>query len=251
MRLSSRYKDWRRRRLLRRAGIRVRAVRPLFAAGARSGVWVVDPTALGADSVVWSVGVGDNVAWDLAMIERFGCAIDAFDPTPRACAWLGQQRLPAGFRHHALGVAAFDGEQTFAAPAKDKDVNFRPLPDLPRTDRRADGDAADGGAPGCAGDADGVLGLRAPVRRLATLQRELGHERVDVLKLDIEGGEYDVLDDLLAHGPRPAQLLVEFHHGERGIPFAATARAIAELAAAGYLPFWISERGLEFSFART
>lgn len=228
MRLRSAYKDWRRRRLLRAAGVGVEIDVPGWAAGARSGVWVVDPRPLHGGSVVWSAGVGDNVAWDLAMIARFGCTVHAFDPTPRALAWLRTQTLPAGFVLHPVGLAAHDGEQRFVAPAKPHDVNFRP--------------AADPGEP------SGVI--QAPVRRTATLARELDHDRIDVLKLDIEGGEYDVLPDLLASGPLPLQLLVEFHHGQDGIPFAATADAIAALRRHGYRLFHQSRRGLEFSFVR-
>jgi FkbM family methyltransferase len=224
MRLGSRWKDWRRRRALGRAGIGVEVDIPTFAAGARSGTWVVASADLGPASVVWSAGVGDNVAWDLALIERFGCRVQAFDPTPRARAWLAAQALPERFVFHAVGLAAFDGEQPFAAPARVADVNFRPL-------------AAR--APGS---------VLAPVRRIATLARELGQERIDVLKLDIEGGEYEVLDDLLASGPLPHQILVEFHHGQHGIPLARTLAAIAALRARGYRTLHISPRGLEFTF---
>lgn len=234
MRLKAALKDWRRRRLLARAGIGVELQSPRFAAGARSGTWVVDPRHLGADSVVYSVGIGDNIAWDLAMIERFGCTVHAFDPTPRSSAWLRQQVLPPQFVHHAIAVAAHDGNLAFAAPSRSRDVNFRPLPAA----------SAPAGA------------FSAPAARLTTIARRLGHDRVDVLKLDIEGGEYGVLDDLLAGGPPVAQLLVEFHHGERAhrgapaIPFAATARAVAQLRAAGFRVLDISARGLEFTFAR-
>jgi FkbM family methyltransferase len=230
MRLKAALKDWRRRRALRRAGIVVEVERPQFAAGARSGVWVVDPTALGPDSVVYSFGVGDNVAWDLAMIEHFGCTVHAFDPTPRAAAWLSTQRLPVAFRHHALALAAHDGELAFLAPRKPRDVNFAPL------------------QPG-----DARAAFRAPAARLLTIAQQLGHDRVDVLKLDIEGGEYDVLPDLLAHAPRVLQLLVEFHHGssDRGdVPLQRTVDAVAALRAAGFRAFHVSRRGLELSFVR-
>jgi len=30
--------------------------------------------------------------------------------------------------------------------------------------------------------------------------------------MDIEGAEYEVIDDLIASGIRPKQILVEFHH---------------------------------------
>jgi hypothetical protein len=42
---------------------------------------------------------------------------------------------------------------------------------------------------------------------------ELGLDRIDLLKLNIEGGEYDVLDRLHETGrlPRIDQILVQFH----------------------------------------
>ena len=39
--------------------------------------------------------------------------------------------------------------------------------------------------------------VAVPVSRLSTIMSELGHERLDVLKMDIEGAEYAVLDDML------------------------------------------------------
>lgn len=226
MRLRSRIKDWLRRRGLQRAGVEPEIQAPIFTAGKRSGVWVVASEGLGPTTVVWSFGIGDNLAWDLAMVERFGCTVHAFDPTPRSQAWLARQSLPARLRVHALGLGAVDGELDFAPPRRARGVNYRPLP---------------GPLPGS---------LRAPVRRLSTLARELGCERIDVLKLDIEGGEYDVLDDLLSHGPLPAQLLVEFHHGQHGLPLERTLAAIAALRGRGYRLLHVSRRGLEFTFVR-
>ena len=54
--------------------------------------------------------------------------------------------------------------------------------------------------------------IDVPTRRLAALRDELGVP--DVLKMDIEGAEYDVLRDLLTGKDRflPPQIAVEFHH---------------------------------------
>lgn len=221
MRLKSAFKDWRRRRLLLRAGIGIETEVPTFAAGARSGVWVVDPRGLGPAAVVYSFGVGDNIAWDLAMIERFGCTVHAFDPTPRAAAWIERQSLPEQFVFHRVGIGACDGDMQFEAPRRSGDVNYRPT--------------SQGGE------------LRAPVRRLGTFVQSLGHTHIDVLKLDIEGGEYAVLPDALAAGVPIRQLLIEFHHDQERVPFAATREALALLRGSGFSIFHLSRRGLEFS----
>src|SRR6266852_566546 len=40
--------------------------------GGEGHAWAVDPSRLSKDSVVYSVGVGDDISFDLALIERFG-----------------------------------------------------------------------------------------------------------------------------------------------------------------------------------
>ncbi|GAB4143829.1 MAG: hypothetical protein Fur0037_11540 [Planctomycetota bacterium] len=224
MRLKSRIKDWRRRCLLRRAGIGVEIEVPLFVAGERSGTWAVDPRGLGPRSVVYSFGVGDNIAWDLSMIRRFGCAVHAFDPTPRSGDYVRSRALPEGFRFHEIGLGAVDGAIWLAPPRREIDPNFRP-------------------------SADGT-GILAPVLRLATHAARLGHRRIDVLKIDIEGCEYEALPDVLSSGIDIRQILIEFHHGAGGIPFEATRSALSSLRRAGFAIFHVSRRGLEFGLER-
>lgn len=214
-------KDYLRRRELRRLGIERQLDLPVYRAGARSGVWAVYPDLLSAESVVYSFGVGDNIAWDLALIERFGLTVHAFDPTPRSRIWIESQRLPASFHYHPVGLAGHDGSLRFALPKKPGNCNCMPCEDGP---------------------------VEAPVRRLSSLLEELGHQRLDILKMDIEGSEYPALRDLLGSRIRPMQILVEFHHHLAGYSLKQTQEAIGGLLEAGYRVLDISSRGLEFSF---
>ena len=80
----------------------------------------------------------------------------------------------------------------------------------------------------------------------------LGHERLDLLKMDIEGAEYAVLDDMLQSGILPDQLLVEFHHGKRRkgrFPVRATRQRVDALISKGYKVFWASQSGRELALA--
>jgi hypothetical protein len=52
--------------------------------------------------------------------------------------------------------------------------------------------------------------ITVPVRRVATLARELGDPALDIVKMDIEGAEMAVIPDLLSSGPLPRVLCVEF-----------------------------------------
>ncbi len=218
--LKNRWRGWQ----LRKRGIRRELRIDTWAAGDRSGVWVVDPTLLTRNSVVYSFGVGDNLAWELAMIERFGLTVHAFDPTPASMAWVERQSLPPTLMFHPSGLAAHDGNMGFAPRRPGSRINFRPIAET------------------------GVAVIECPVARLSTFMRELGHEYIDVLKMDIEGGEYTVLDDLLATRASVKQLLVEFHHHFPDVGIKATQRAVRGLEDAGFRIFHISERALEFSF---
>ena len=224
--LKSPWKDWRRRQLLSRAGVRPTPVEDTFRAGARSGTWAVRRSPLREDSVVVSVGAGDNIAWDLAMVAEFRCQVHLCDPTPASTAWLAQQPLPPQVTHHPVAIAAWDGALGFRAPRKARGVNFRPLEE--------------------GGEGD----FEAPCVRFATLARRLGLERVDVLKLDIEGGELEVIPDLLGSGPPVDQLLVEFHHRHDGRGFDRTLAVVESLGAHGFQLFDVSRRGLEMCFHR-
>ena len=90
-----------------------------------------------------------------------------------------------------------------------------------------------------------------PVRRLETIAADLGHERIDVLKMDIEGFEYGVIDDVLAGSLRPAQWLIEFHHNMMHFVPEQTRRAVKQLEDAGYRLFAVSNVGHEYSFVRS
>ncbi|MBI2804517.1 MAG: FkbM family methyltransferase [Planctomycetes bacterium] len=220
-------KDYLRRRELARLGITVQVALPTFTSGDRSGVWTVWPDPLNQDSIVYSFGVGDNLAWELALVNRFGLNVHAFDPTPASVAWVAEQTLPARLHFHAVGLADHDGMMRFAPRRPESQFNYRPL-----TTASVPASAT----------------VEAPVSRLTTLLHRVGRERIDVIKMDIEGGEYLALADMLKSGILPRQVLVEFHHHFADVGIDATVSAVSALKTAGYQIFHISARGLEMSF---
>ena len=92
--------------------------------------------------------------------------------------------------------------------------------------------------------------IEAPVYSLKTIMQKLGHQRLDLLKLDIEGGEYEVLDNLIANKTAVNQLLIEFHHNYPALSFSMTKNALDSLREEGYKIFHISERSYEVSLLK-
>lgn len=198
--------------------------------GNEGAQWCVCPSGLSSDSVVYSFGVGQDVSFDLELIRRFGVMVHAFDPTPRAGEWLRSQELPSRFVFHDYGVAGFDGMANFTPPQNPGHVSYAMI------ERLGDSSSAS---------------VAAPVRRLGTIMKELGHEEIHVLKMDIEGAEYAVLRDLVDCGLRVDQLLMEFHHRWPEIGVDKTRTAIRELNQAGYRIFNVTPSGEEYSFRQT
>lgn len=191
------------------------------------GGWTINPDGVSRDSVVYSAGIGEDASWDLAMIRRFGVTVYAFDPTPRSLKWEQSQPMPAEFRMNGYGLSAKDGELVFHAPVNPAHVSLSVVEREEKTER-----------------------VVLPVRELAGIMRELGHERIDILKMDIEGSEYEVIEDLVSRGLPVRQLLVEYHHRFANIGAAKTEASIALLERHGWKLFNISASAEEYSFLK-
>lgn len=190
------------------------------------GNYAVCPTFINPDSIVYSCGIGEDISFDLGMIARFGAKIHAFDPTPRSIQWLGKQSLPAGFTAYPYAVGAEDGRVKLFVPKNSSHISHS-LVVHDGTTRES---------------------IEAPMFRLSTLLKQLGHTRIDVLKLDIEGAEYDVLADIARQRIPVKQIAVEFHHNFRSIGKARTRSAIQALKDAGFSILDVNPHGTIFTF---
>jgi FkbM family methyltransferase len=193
--------------------------------GSVYGGWSVCPNYIDANSIVYSFGVGEDASFDIALIAKFSVNVFAFDPTPKSINWVKEQNLSAKFKMHPYGIASFDGEIQFYPPENPEHVSHTILP------REATKNKA----------------ITVPVFRLLTIMRELGHKQIDVLKMDIEGAEYDVIVDIIKSNIAVDQILVEFHHRSH-VAVSKTREAIHRLNCAGYSIFAISDSGDEYSF---
>ena len=198
----------------------------------KDGGWWFTPEGLTADSIVYSLGVGDDIDFDLSLIAKFGVQVHAFDPTPSSIGMLDGRDLPQRFAFHPWAVTATDGSLTFYPRLRKDGSKSKVMYTMIAEEQTVD-------------DA-----IEVPAYSLSTISDRLGHDKIDLMKMDIEGAEYEVLDGLLASAIKPTQLLVEFHHRFPGIGLEKTADVIQRLREAGYKIFAISEIGREVSFLR-
>jgi len=153
----------------------IRKIRGLKRIGSNACGWVIPTHLVQEDSVCYCVGVGEDITFDLGLISRFGCEVYAFDPTPRANLHV-QKRAKHVNKFHFFEVGLWDKNeiQKFYAPSNPADVSHS-IVNLQRTSEF----------------------FEAQCKRLSTIMFENDHHRIDLLKLDIEGAEYRVIDSII------------------------------------------------------
>jgi len=192
--------------------------------GNKNAGFTLNPNVISSSDIVYSFGIGTDISFDLQLIENYGLRVFAFDPTPKSVEWLNQQKLPENFRAFPVGIANYSGEADFFLPENENYVSAS------MTTRQSE------------------KIVRVKVQTLTDITKQLGHTSIDILKMDIEGAEYDVIDDILKSGIKIHQLLIEFHHRFHPEGSKITRSTIGKLKQAGFLLFHVSRNGEEFSF---
>ncbi len=154
--------------------------------GSRYGGWSIPASKLGAGSICYCVGCGEDITFDLGLINRFGCDVFGFDPTPRAMAHVKSHAVPK-YIFSPLGLWEATDRLKFYVPVNPEHVSHSLL-NLQKTTEY----------------------IEVPVERLSSIMKRHGHTHLDLLKLDIEGAEYKVLDSIIEDGLEIGILCVEF-----------------------------------------
>jgi FkbM family methyltransferase len=156
--------------------------------GSDYGGWTVPISLITREWICYCGGVGEDITFDLQLIRRTGCRVIAFDPTPRAAAHVAAVASEESrFRFLAIGLWSNDAELRFFAPRDQRHVSHSIV--------------------NLQGTSDYFV---ARCRPISALMRELGHSRIDLLKLDIEGAQHEVLRSMLRDNIRPLVVCVEF-----------------------------------------
>jgi FkbM family methyltransferase len=201
-------------------GIRPTACEPLASPNPGEQAWVISPSRLPEEPLVYSLGLSENLSFDLGMIQQYGANVHGFDPTIESRSFIAKSHLPRGFHYHCLAVAGQDGQ-------------------LDLYERIGKG-----------GRKKGACFLKASCKKISSLVQELGHSRLDVLKIDVEGSEYSILEDVCLKGIHASQIAVEFHHRFEEVGLLATVRAHQMLLRHGYQLAHISDWAEEFLYVK-
>lgn len=176
--------------------------------------WHIRRDLLRNGALVISGGVGNDISFELSLATCFGAEVHLYDPTPTGRTTMGKIfDLPSAVKFYPVGLAGSDGPVSFCPPA----------------------DEAEGSWTEQGRHSAEVSGRKTifPCRSIGSLCREARRSPV-LVKLDIEGSEYEVIREMIRSGVRPDMLAVEFHYSRSGRSRIDALRCLLSLFFAGY-----------------
>lgn len=169
---------------------------------------------LGPNSIVYSAGVGEDISFDLLLQEAYGCEVVLIDPTVRAKIHHDEvQSFYETGDPRFTGDIQLDYVKTIAAAKPDfSKIMYVPkglwhVPDTLKFYKPVNPKYVSHTFIGKMYSDDYTM---AEVDTVGNIMKELGHSKIDLLKLDIEGAELTVLDNILREHIYPRYLCVEF-----------------------------------------
>jgi len=182
--------------------------------GTSYGGWVIPVNMLDSKAICYCVGAGEDISFDIELARNFQCMVYIFDPTPRAKVHFEElnNRIKKGL------IMAINNDESQYYKIKPEELNylfFQPIgvwsenqvmkfypPKNPVHVSHS------------------LLNLQKTVdyievdcKKISTIMLSLGHEKITLLKLDIEGAEYQVVESLINDNIYPNILLIEFDEG--------------------------------------
>ncbi len=157
--------------------------------GSKYGGYSVPRGLLNENSIVYSFGLGEDATFDIGLSEMYGCEVHIFDPTPRSKIFYESKlKNYPKLKYYEFGLWDKDTEVKFYEPA-DKTHVSHSIGNLQHTEQFFQG----------------------KVKRLKTIMKMLGHTEISLLKIDIEGAEYEVIPDMAIMMILPKIICLEFH----------------------------------------
>lgn len=184
---------------------------------------------LNKNSIIYSIGIGTDASFDIELIKKFNCNVYAYDPTPKSVEWVKKNISSEKFIFKGIGIDVLCGKKCFYLPRNKNHVSgsLNEVPSIDLNNR-----------------------LILDFEDIDTMMKKNHHHKIDLLKIDIEGSEYDVLDDILNKNKNINQILVEFHPHLIKNGRKKTIELIKLMNLKKYSCFGVSDNLLEYSFIK-
>ncbi len=177
--------------------------------------------------IVYSFGIGEDLSFSEDIMKKYNAEIWAYDPTPKSIEYVSHHFLSKNHQFHFdnVGLSYKCSTEKFHLPVNEKYVS------------------------GLIINHTGVKenGINVNMRSLDFLINTNNHDHIDILKLDIEGSEFSVIENFPVN-LKINQICVEIHDRF----FENSDRTLKEflnnMKKLGYILISVSKSGEELTF---
>src|SRR5579872_2354803 len=164
--------------------------------GSSYGGYVLPKHEIERGAICYSFGAGEDISFESELVAALPVEVHIFDPTPRAIAYVNgaidalfeQKCAYVNRLHmHPWGVWSDDQEMKFYAPKNPTHVSHSVV-NLQHTEEY----------------------FLADCRRPSSIMAALGHANITLVKLNIEGAEYEVIRTMFGEGILPQVICINF-----------------------------------------
>ncbi|MHB1537101.1 MAG: FkbM family methyltransferase [Solirubrobacteraceae bacterium] len=155
--------------------------------GTPYGGWSVPTQLIGKDWVAYSIGAGGDISFDMELIRRTGCRVLSFDPAAAARMHEGSDCPRYTFYNCAIWHRPGELEMYMAENPEHMALSAVNL----QRSRRS---------------------IVVPCRTVESVRQEHGHEKIDLIKLTMDGAEYDFVPHLDLQGWSTKVVVMAVHH---------------------------------------
>jgi FkbM family methyltransferase len=177
--------------------------------------------------IVYSAGIGQDISFDMDMMNEYtNCTVFAYDPTPKSIEWIKKQHLPKRFKFFPYGLSNKTGEEQMYMPQNKNHVS--------------------GSVQKSSAHSSNYVIVE--MKTIEDIIKENNHNYIDIIKMDIEGSEFSVIENLDFKNIKCGQIVVEFHNRFFKNGKKLFNNIVNILKENNFYCFAISNNGDEFSF---
>ena len=183
-----------------------------------------DLPGLNENSTIYCVGAGEDISHDIELAHRLNSSVYIFDPTPRAIThvnmvktFMKTKKVPeyidnpscrqvgggigwgaywqvvtqhpienTSLNFMPIGIGVNEGKKKFYTPENSEYVSHSLVEGFASTDF-----------------------IEVEIKKLKTVMNHYGHKHIDLLKLDIEGTEFAVIEDMVKENILPKYISID------------------------------------------
>jgi FkbM family methyltransferase len=178
---------------------------------------------LNQDSFIVSAGVGTSITFEEDLISMFRARIILLDPSPTGIQTMNTRARDELIEFSPRGLAKQSGNVSFGLPDRQEEGSFK--------------------------KGNGSDGLTFTCVSLPDLLRENKKSKIDLLKIDVEGFEYEIIASIIEDNIQVDIICVEIHHNkviDISETIADAAKLILRVCRKGYVIVY--NKNMDFTF---